>query len=194
MSSVLVLKSSILGEHSQSNQLLNIALEGSANIIERDLAANPLPVMDLNVIGSLGGNEDELNDEQKAILQQSNQLIDELKAADSVVIAAPMYNFMVPTQLKNWFDMIARAGVTFTYTETGPVGLIDNKPVTIVTTRGGQHKGTEHDIVHGYLKTILGFIGLTDVNFVFAEALNMGDDVAAENRKGALEQLAGALS
>jgi FMN-dependent NADH-azoreductase len=194
MSNVLVLKSSILGEHSQSNQLLNKALAGSSNIVERDLAANPLPVMDLNVIGSLGGNEDELNDEQKAILQLSNQLVDELKAADSVVIAAPMYNFMVPTQLKNWFDMIARAGVTFSYTENGPVGLIDNKPVTIVTTRGGQHKGTEHDLVHGYLKTILGFIGLTDVNFVFAEALAMGDEVADENRKGALEQLAGALS
>ncbi|PJC86752.1 FMN-dependent NADH-azoreductase [Vibrio sp. HA2012] len=191
MSSVLVLKSSILGEHSQSNQLLNIALEGSRNIIERDLAANPLPVMDLNVIGSLGGNESELSEEQKAILQLSNQLIEELKAADSVVIAAPMYNFMVPTQLKNWFDLIARAGITFSYTETGPVGLIDNKPVTIVTTRGGLHKGTAHDIVYSYLTTILGFIGLTDVNFVFAEALNMGEEVAEENRKDALQQLSG---
>ena len=101
-----------------------------------------------------------------------------------------MYNFMVPTQLKNWFDLIARAGVTFSYTETGPVGLIENKKVIVVTTRGGLHKDSPRNSIESYLTTMLGFIGITDVEFVYAEALNMGEDAAAVAREDALKQLA----
>lgn len=190
MTNTLVLKSSILGEHSQSNQLIDHVLEGKTGIIERDLAANPLPVLDMNVATALRGSADDLSDELKAVLDLSNQLIDELKAADQVIIGAPMYNFMVPTQLKNWFDLIARAGVTFSYTENGPIGLIENKKAIIVTTRGGLHKGSPRNSIESYLTTILGFIGITDVEFVYAEALNMGEESAAVAREQARAQLA----
>ncbi|CAM3216893.1 FMN-dependent NADH-azoreductase [Vibrio neptunius] len=189
MTNTLVVKSSILGPHSQSNQLIDQALEGKSNLIQRDLAATPLPVLDMNVATALRSDGNDLSDELKAILELSNQLIDELKAADTLVIGAPMYNFMVPTQLKNWFDLIARAGVTFSYTETGPVGLIENKRVIVVTTRGGLHKDSPRNSIESYLTTMLGFIGITDVEFVYAEALNMGEDTAAIAREDALKQL-----
>ncbi|MDA0148999.1 FMN-dependent NADH-azoreductase [Vibrio sp. LaRot3] len=189
MTSTLVLKSSILSEYSQSNQLIDAALEGKNNIIERDLAENPIPVLDAKVATALRGSADDLSPELLEILELSNNLIEELKAADQIVIAAPMYNFMVPTQLKNWFDIIARAGVTFTYTEQGPKGLIENKKVIVVTTRGGMHKDSDRDSIKGYLTTMLGFIGLTDVEFVYAEALSMGDESAQSSREKALSQL-----
>ncbi|NIY84097.1 FMN-dependent NADH-azoreductase [Vibrio hepatarius] len=190
MTNTLVLKSSILGEHSQSSQLIDHVLEGKTGIIERDLAANPLPVLDMNVATALRGSADDLSDELKAVLDLSNQLINELKSADQVIIGAPMYNFMVPTQLKNWFDLIARAGVTFSYTENGPIGLIENKKAIIVTTRGGLHKDSPRNSIESYLTTMLGFIGITDVEFVYAEALNMGEESAAAARDQARAQLA----
>ncbi|WP_425667591.1 FMN-dependent NADH-azoreductase [Vibrio tubiashii] len=188
MTNTLVLKSSILGPHSQSNQLIDHALEGKTGIIERDLAANPVPVLDMSVATALRGGDD-LSDEQQAALALSDQLIEELKAADQLVIAAPMYNFMVPTQLKNWFDIIARAGVTFTYTENGPVGLIENKKAVVVTTRGGLHKDSPRNSIESYVTTMLGFIGITEVEFVYAEALNMGEEAAQAAREDALKQL-----
>ena len=188
MTNTLVLKSSILGPHSQSNQLIDHALEGKTGIIERDLAANPVPVLDMSVATALRGGDD-LSDEQQAALAISDQLIEELKAADQLVIAAPMYNFMVPTQLKNWFDIIARAGVTFTYTENGPVGLIENKKAIVVTTRGGLHKDSPRNSIESYVTTMLGFIGITQVEFVYAEALNMGEETAQAAREDALKQL-----
>lgn len=189
MATTLVLKSSILGDHSQSNQLINHVLEGKTGIIERDLAANPVPVLDMDVATALRGSPDELSDELKAVLSLSNTLIEELKTADQIVIGAPMYNFMVPTQLKNWFDLIARAGVTFSYTENGPVGLIENKKTIIVTTRGGLHKDSPRNAIESYLTTMLGFIGITNVEFVYAEGLNMGDDLAAQAREQARTKL-----
>ncbi|MDC5849999.1 FMN-dependent NADH-azoreductase [Vibrio europaeus] len=188
MTNTLLLKSSILGPHSQSNQLIDHALEGKTGIIERDLAANPVPVLDMSVATALRGGDD-LSDEQQAALTLSDQLIEELKAADQLVIAAPMYNFMVPTQLKNWFDIIARAGVTFTYTDKGPVGLIENKKAIVVTTRGGLHKDSPRNSIESYVTTMLGFIGITEVEFVYAEALNMGEEAAQTAREDALKQL-----
>ncbi|WP_394149267.1 FMN-dependent NADH-azoreductase [Vibrio maritimus] len=190
MSNTLVLKSSILGDYSQSNQIIEQAIEGKSNVTIRDLAAEPVPVLDMAVATALRSTSDDLSDELKAIVKLSDELIAELQNAEKVVIAAPMYNFMIPTQLKNYFDLIARAGVTFKYTETGPVGLIKDKKVVVVTTRGGIHKDTPRDSMHDYLATILGFLGMTDVEFVYAEALNMGDEPAAENRASALEALA----
>ncbi|MEL7290364.1 MAG: FMN-dependent NADH-azoreductase [Pseudomonadota bacterium] len=188
MKNTLVLKSSILGPHSQSTQLIDKVLEGKSGIIERNLAENPLPILDMDVATALRGGDD-LTEQQQAVLALSDQLIDELKAADQIVIGAPMYNFMVPTQLKNWFDMIARAGVTFSYTENGPVGLIDNKKVIVVTTRGGLHKDSPRNSIESYLTTMLGFIGLTDVEFVYAEALNMGEEQAEAAREQATQAL-----
>ncbi|MGR5175630.1 FMN-dependent NADH-azoreductase [Vibrio parahaemolyticus] len=189
MSNTLVLKSSILGNYSQSNQIIDQIVEGKANVTVRDLAADPIPVLTMEIATALRGSTDDLTPELKQIVQLSDELIAELQNADQVVIAAPMYNFTIPTQLKNYFDLIARAGVTFKYTDTGPVGLIENTKVVVLTTRGGIHKDTPRDSMHDYLVTILGFLGMTDVEFVYAEALNMGDEPAAENRASALEAL-----
>ncbi|EGR0435867.1 FMN-dependent NADH-azoreductase [Vibrio parahaemolyticus] len=191
MSRVLALKSSILGDYSQSNKLVEDFIKNvdQDKLTVRDLAANPLPVLDFAVATALRATED-LSQEQQAVVDLSDTLIEELKAADTLVIAAPMYNFTIPTQLKNWIDLIARAGVTFKYTENGVQGLIEGKKAIVVTTRGGIHKDSPTDNVTPYLRTVLGFVGITDVEFVYAEALNMGEDAASKGISEAQSQLA----
>ncbi|MCF8778848.1 FMN-dependent NADH-azoreductase [Vibrio sp. IRLE0018] len=191
MSRLLVLKSSILGDYSQSNKLVDEFINkfDQQNVVVRDLAQQPLPMLDFQVATALRATE-ALTAEQQAIVDLSDTLIREVNAADILVIAAPMYNFTVPTQLKNWIDLIARAGVTFTYTEQGPKGLIDGKKAVIVTTRGGVHKDSANDIITPYLKTVLGFVGITEVEFVYAEALNMGAESAEKGLAYASNHLA----
>ncbi|EJC6802474.1 FMN-dependent NADH-azoreductase [Vibrio parahaemolyticus] len=191
MSRVLALKSSILGDYSQSNKLVEDFIKNvdQDKLTVRDLAANPLPVLDFAVATALRATED-LSQEQQAVVDLSDTLIEEVKAADTLVIAAPMYNFTIPTQLKNWIDLIARAGVTFKYTENGVQGLIEGKKAIVVTTRGGIHKDSPTDNVTPYLRTVLGFVGITDVEFVYAEALNMGEDAASKSISEAQSQLA----
>ncbi|MBE3711093.1 FMN-dependent NADH-azoreductase [Vibrio parahaemolyticus] len=190
MSRVLALKSSILGDYSQSNKLVEDFIKNvdQDKLTVRDLAANPLPVLDFAVATALRATED-LSQEQQAVVDLSDTLIEEVKAADTLVIAAPMYNFTIPTQLKNWIDLIARAGVTFKYTENGAQGLIEGKKAIVVTTRGGIHKDSPTDNVTPYLRTVLGFVGITDVEFVYAEALNMGEDAASKGISEAQSQL-----
>ncbi|EOV5435396.1 FMN-dependent NADH-azoreductase [Vibrio parahaemolyticus] len=190
MSRVLALKSSILGDYSQSNKLVEDFIKNvdQDKLTVRDLAANPLPVLDFAVATALRATED-LSQEQQAVVDLSDTLIEEVKAADTLVIAAPMYNFTIPTQLKNWIDLIARAGVTFKYTENGVLGLIEGKKAIVVTTRGGIHKDSPTDNVTPYLRTVLGFVGITDVEFVYAEALNMGEDAASKGISEAQSQL-----
>ncbi|UTT84629.1 FMN-dependent NADH-azoreductase [Vibrio pelagius] len=191
MSRVLALKSSILGDYSQSTKLVEEFIKNvdQDKLTVRDLAANPLPVLDFSVATALRATED-LSQDQQAIVDLSDTLIEEIKAADTLVIAAPMYNFTIPTQLKNWIDLIARAGVTFTYTENGVKGLIEGKKAIVVTTRGGIHKDAATDSMTPYLRTVLGFVGITDVEFVYAEALNMGEDAAAKGISEAQSKLA----
>lgn len=191
MSRVLALKSSILGDYSQSNKLIEDFIKNvdQDKLTVRDLAATPLPVLDFAVATALRATED-LSQEQQAVVELSDTLIEEVKAADTLVIAAPMYNFTIPTQLKNWIDLIARAGVTFKYTENGVQGLIEGKKAIVITTRGGIHKDSPTDNVTPYLRTVLGFVGITDVEFVYAEALNMGEDFAAKGISEAQSQLA----
>ncbi|HHF3031313.1 TPA: FMN-dependent NADH-azoreductase [Vibrio diabolicus] len=191
MSRVLALKSSILGDYSQSNKLVEDFIKNvdQDKLTVRDLAANPLPVLDFAVATALRATED-LSQEQQAVVELSDTLIEEVKAADTLVIAAPMYNFTIPTQLKNWIDLIARAGVTFKYTENGVQGLIEGKKAIVITTRGGIHKDSPTDNVTPYLRTVLGFVGITEVEFVYAEALNMGEDFAAKGISEAQSQLA----
>ncbi|MDC0610739.1 FMN-dependent NADH-azoreductase [Vibrio sp.] len=190
MSRVLALKSSILGEYSQSSKLVDEFVSSlDADVTVRDLVAEQLPVLTFEIATALRATED-LSAEQQAYVDLSDKLINEIKDADTLVIAAPMYNFTVPTQLKNWIDLVARAGVTFKYTESGVEGLIKGKKAIVITTRGGIHKGQSEDIVAPFLTTFLGFIGITDVEFVYAEALNMGEDFAAKGIASAKEQLA----
>lgn len=186
MSKVLVLKSSILAGYSQSGQLADhLVSEWKAahpgdEVTERDLAANPIPVLDGELVGALRPSDAALTPRQQEALDLSNELIAELQAHDTIVITAPMYNFNIPTQLKNYFDLVARAGVTFRYTEQGPEGLIKGKKVVVLSSRGGIHKDTPSDLLTPYLTLFLGFLGMSDVQFVFAEGIGYGPEVAAK--------------
>jgi FMN-dependent NADH-azoreductase len=199
MSKVLVLKSSILAGYSQSNQLADFyADEARAkgdSVTVRDLAAQPIPVLDGELVGALRPSDAPLSPRQQEALSLSDELTAELQAHDTVVIAAPMYNFNIPTQLKNYFDLIARAGVTFRYTEAGPEGLVTGKRAVILSSRGGIHKDTASDLLTPYVKLFLGFIGITDVEFVFAEGIAYGPEVAtkaANDAKDAIKQIVAA--
>ncbi|MCP3128844.1 FMN-dependent NADH-azoreductase [Shewanella sp. KJ2020] len=188
MSKVLVLKSSILGGYSQSALLVDHLIgkweDQDATITVRDLGGKDvLPMVDGEIASGLRGGAD-LTPRQQEMLDLSNALVEELKANDTIVITAPMYNFNIPTQLKNWIDFVARAGVTFTYTENGPKGLVEGKRVVLITTRGGAHKNSPTDHIVPYLKTFLAFIGITEVEVIYAEALNMGPEA---NQKGIRE-------
>ncbi|MDU6390756.1 MAG: FMN-dependent NADH-azoreductase, partial [Pantoea sp.] len=184
MSKVLVLKSSILAGYSQSSQLADFYVEEAKakgdQVTVRDLAADPIPVLDGELVGALRPSDAPLSPRQQEALDLSNALIDELQAHDVIVIAAPMYNFNIPTQLKNYFDLVARAGVTFRYTEAGPEGLVKGKRAVILSSRGGIHKDTPSDLLTPYVKLFLGFIGITDVEFVFAEGIAYGPEVATK--------------
>ncbi|OQP31014.1 MULTISPECIES: FMN-dependent NADH-azoreductase [Pantoea] len=199
MSKVLVLKSSILAGYSQSSQLADFYVEEAKakgdQVTVRDLAADPIPVLDGELVGALRPSDAPLSPRQQEALDLSNALIDELQAHDVVVIAAPMYNFNIPTQLKNYFDLVARAGVTFRYTEAGPEGLVKGKRAVILSSRGGIHKDTPSDLLTPYVKLFLGFIGITDVNFVFAEGIAYGPEVATkatDEAKSAIKQIVAA--
>ncbi|MDY4333124.1 FMN-dependent NADH-azoreductase [Pectobacterium brasiliense] len=195
MSKVLVLKSSILAGYSQSNQLADhFTIEWQSahpndSITVRDLAAQPIPVLDGELVGALRPSDAALTPRQQEALKLSDELIAELQAHDIIVIAAPMYNFNIPTQLKNYFDLVARAGVTFRYTEQGPEGLVKGKRAIVLTSRGGIHKGTPTDLLEPYLRVFLGFLGLTDLEFVFAEGYGYGPDVAQKATEAAKTQL-----
>ncbi|MBN1085814.1 FMN-dependent NADH-azoreductase [Erwinia aphidicola] len=193
MSKVLVLKSSILAGYSQSGQLADHlvsewkAAHPADEVTERDLAANPIPVLDGELVGALRPSDAALTPRQQEALDLSNELIAELQAHDTIVITAPMYNFNIPTQLKNYFDLVARAGITFRYAEQGPEGLIKGKKVVVLSSRGGVHKDTPSDLLTPYLTLFLGFLGMSDVQFVFAEGIGYGPEVAAKAASDAKE-------
>lgn len=185
MAKILVVKSSILGAYSQSSKLIDDflaerqAAKQQDELVVRDLGAHPLPVLDGVALAALGG-QGELTEAQQNIRTVSQTLIEEIQAADMLIIGLPMYNFGMPSQLKSWIDLICRAGLTFSYTETGPVGLLSDKPVLIVTTTGGIHKNQATDLALSHLKTVLGFIGLKQVTVAYAQALNMGPEAQSQ--------------
>ncbi|MDC4608825.1 NAD(P)H-dependent oxidoreductase [Acinetobacter baumannii] len=178
MAKILVLKSSIMGEGSQTNRLIDVMLEHRKDqglqddITIRNLAEMNLPVLDLEIFQALRGAEN-VNQDIQQIVALSGELIAELKSADLLIIGAPMYNLNVPTQLKNWFDLVARARQTFRYTETYPQGLVEGVKAVVVSSRGGIHVGQETEAVTPYLKAVLGLMGIHDVDFIYAEGLDM---------------------
>ncbi len=139
----------------------------SENLIERDLAKG-LPFIDEAWIGANFTPAENRNEQQQKVLDFSDELVEELKTADTLVIAAPMYNFSIPAVLKAWIDLIARAKVTFQYTETGPEGLLKNKKAYLVVASGGVPLGSEADFSTNYLRQVLGFVGITDVTLIDA--------------------------
>ena len=175
-SAMLVLKSSIMAESSQSSLLIDYALRERLpeTITVRDLTNPSLPLLDGAGAHALRGAE-KLTDRQRQLLALSDTLIAELQAASCLVIAAPMYNFHVPVQLKTWIDLVCRAGVTFNYTPQGPQGLLQGKKVVVISTRGGQHQEGDQDALTVYMKSVLGFIGIKDVQFVYAQGLNVSE-------------------
>ena len=150
-----------------------------AAVVElRDLAANPHPVLDEAALGALFTPAEQRTPEQAARVALDDALIAQVQAADAIVLGVPMYNFGVPVQLKTWIDAIARAGVTFRYTENGPEGLLKGKKVYVALARGGIYRDTPADSQVPYLKGVLGFLGMTDVEFIYAEGLAMGPESA----------------
>ncbi|MFA0084038.1 FMN-dependent NADH-azoreductase [Vibrio breoganii] len=178
MHNILLVKSSLNGEQSNSTVLANEFLEmvkakSSVKVIERDLGDNELGHLASAEMSSWMTPENERTQEQKELASISDQLIAQLQASDTLVVAMPMYNFGVPSTFKTWVDRIARAGITFKYTEQGPVGLLEGKKVIVIAARGGLYAGTPKDSQTQYLKDLFAFIGITDVEFIYAEGLNM---------------------
>lgn len=173
-----------------SDQLIDrINADGTATIIERDLATG-LSLLDEPTVGAAFTPADVRSTDQVALLAEGQGLIDELKSADALVIAMPIYNFSAPASLKAWADLIARAGETFQYTETGPVGLLADRPTYIIVTSGGVPIGSPMDWATGWLQQFLGFIGITNVTVVEAGQLNMDPEGATAAAKQAVAELA----
>lgn len=153
-----------------------------AQVRHRDLGREPVPHLDAERLTAIATPADQRTPGQQALAAEADALIRELQEADLLVLGVPMYNFSVSSQLKAWFDHVARVGETFRYTDTGPEGLLTGKRAVIFTSRGGVHKDQPSDSQTSYVRTFLGFLGINDVKFVYAEGLNMGD----EARQGGL--------
>ncbi len=182
MTTLLQIQSSLFASEGQSSQLTNQFVTAwqrshpETQIKVRDLAEHALPHLDAERVTAFFTPIEARTAEQQRLVDLSDDLINELKQADILVVGVPMYNFGIPSTLKAYFDHIARAGITFRYTEQGPEGLLTGKKAYIFATRGGQYVGTALDSQTTYIKDFLNFIGITDVEFVYAEGLNMGSD------------------
>ncbi|MDY7573855.1 FMN-dependent NADH-azoreductase [Actimicrobium sp. CCI2.3] len=155
------------------------AADPAAVVVERDVASTPLPHLTEQVLGAFFTSVENRSAQQSADARLSDTLVSELKAADIIVIGAPMYNFSVTSSLKAWIDHVARAGQTFQYTEKGPVGLLTGKKVFVFTARGGVYSSGPAqgmDFHETYLRAVLGFMGLDDITFVHSEGLAMGEE------------------
>ena len=177
MKTILQLNTSILSNEGQSTRLASefVAQLDADKVVVRDLARDPIPHLDAERFGAFIAKPETRTLKQDAFVAYSDGLIGELKQADVIVLGLPMYNFGVPSALKAYFDHIARAGVTFRYTEKGPVGLLTGKKAYVFAARGGIYAGTSRDTQSPYVRDFLAFLGITDVEFVYAEGLAIGD-------------------
>lgn len=195
MATLLQINSSVFGNKGNSSLLTQEfvqhwkAQHPDGEIIVRDLSKEDVPHLDAYRLQALFSQEEGRTDAQQAVLDYSDKIIGEIEAADVIVIGIPLYNFGIPSTLKAYFDHIARAGVTFKYTETGPIGLLNDKPVYIIATRGGIYKGLPSDTQSHFLTHFLNFVGLKNLHFIYAEGLNMGHkDQAFAAAKNEIEQ------
>ena len=193
MSTILSINSSLFGEVGQSSQLSQqfiqrlLQLQPDAEVISHDLGRDPVPHLNAEVFQGFMLESSERNANQKTAVGLSDQLISELKRADILVFGLPMYNFGIPSTLKAYFDYIARAGITFKYTENGAVGLLEGKKAFVLATRGGLYKGTPLDTETKYMTDFLAFLGINDVQFIYAEGLAMGDERKQQALNSAIE-------
>lgn len=188
---VLRIDSSVRKDESVTRDLTNriVARLNADEVITRDLIETP-PLVDEAWATANFTPADKRTDAQKEILALSDKIIDELRAADTIVIGLPIYNFMIPASLKAWVDQFIRAGVTFRYTEAGPEGLLPNKRAILAVASGGTGVGSEIDHATTYMKFILGFVGITDVSVVAADQLAIDAEGSVKNAYEAVEQIA----
>ena len=193
---LLHIDSSILGDNSASRQLSGEVVNAwqaahpGLEVSYRDVAAEAIEHFSAATLVAAGTPAELRDAAQKHEAQLSADTLAQFMAADAVVIGAPMYNFTIPTQLKAWIDRIAVAGQTFRYTENGPEGLCGGKKVIVVSTSGGLHSGQATGVAHeDYLKVVLGFLGITDVEFVRAHGLAYGDEVRTKAMNDAHAQI-----
>ena len=193
MTNLLQINTSINNGHGQSSQLARQFVAAYRNshpgvqVRVRDVAAaEPVPHLDSERFGAFISKPEQRNAAQQAVVAYSDALIEELRQADVIVLGLPMYNFGVPSQLKAYFDHVARAGVTFKYTELGPVGQLTGKKAYVFAARGGVYAGTPLDTQTSYVRDFLRFIGISDVTFVYAEGLAM----SAQSKEAGLARAA----
>lgn len=203
MSKLLVIKSSPMGAQSVTLKLVTSFVEKyteqhpETTVIDKNVLELNLPHLNDEIVGTYFTPADQHDDVQKVHSQRSLDLISEFKEVDAIVICAPMHNFSIPSALKAYIDHISRAGETFKYTETGPVGLLEDKPVYVISARGGDYSDTGYaqmDFVLPYMKTILGFMGIKDVTLIQANGMSGGDELAAKGVASALSQIETALA
>lgn len=190
MGSLLFVTASLMGDKSQSRQVANdyVAAVRAAHpglaVVERHLTPDNTPHLGMDALAGLGASADARTPAQSAAVAFADSIIEEVEAADTIVLAVPMYNFSVPSTLKAWLDHLARAGRTFKYSANGPEGQLQGKRVIVVESRGGFYTGDSPakgmDFQEPYLRAIFGFLGITDVSFVQVEGQAIGPDVAAK--------------
>ncbi|HVB49157.1 MAG TPA: NAD(P)H-dependent oxidoreductase [Burkholderiales bacterium] len=195
MKTLLQLNSSLYAGDGQSSRIASqfVALWRAANpgatVLVRDLAREPVPHLDAERFAAFLAKEEARDASQQAVIAYSDTLIGELQRADVIVLGLPMYNFGLPSTLKAYFDHVARAGITFRYTDHGPVGLLTGKQAYVFAARGGQYAGTPRDTQTPYVRDFLRFLGIDEVEFVYAEGLAIGD----ASRQAALAQAQSAI-
>lgn len=199
MTTLLQINSSLTGEHAASTALADRLVAGLAArtpglvVVRRHLDRAPLPHLDAARLAAIGKPAADRSPAEAAMAAEADAVIAEVQAASHLVIAAPMYNFTAPSTLKSWFDHLARAGVTFRYTASGPEGLLHGKRATLVTTRGGVHRDRPQDHLVPYVRTMLAFVGITDLEVVYAEGLALGAaprDAALDRARVEIDSLA----
>jgi FMN-dependent NADH-azoreductase len=186
-----------LNVNGQSSQLANQFVTAfqqnhpGTKIIKRDVAASdPVPHLDSERFGAFITKQEERTSAQHAVVAYSDSLIDELRQADVIVLGLPMYNFGVPSQLKAYFDHVARVGITFKYTDKGPIGLLTGKKAYVFAARGGLYVGTPLDTQTSYVRDFVRFLGITAVEFVYAEGLNISPQSKEAGLAKALAEIA----
>lgn len=198
MKNLLQINTSLFSSNGQSSKLADEFVAAwreatpGATVTVRDIGADPVPHLTAARFSAFLSQPESRTAEQQAVLDYSDVLIEEIRRADVVVLGLPLYNFGVPSSLKAYFDHVARAGVTFRYTENGPVGLLGGKNAYVFAARGGVYAGSVLDTQTGYVRDFLRFIGLDNVEFIYAEGLNMGEsskELALKQAHDAITQL-----
>ncbi len=194
MKTLLQISTSLFSSGGQSTQLADTFVtewqrtHPDGRVIRRDLSVNPVPHLDAERLTAFMTPASQRSAQQQSIVAYSDALIDELRQTDVVVIGLPLYNFGIPSSLQAYFDHLARAGVTFKYTASGPIGFLTGKRVLVFATRGGKYAGTEKDSATTQVRAFLSLLGMNDLEFIYAEGLNMDTETREQGLKAARQQ------